>query len=308
MEETIDLELHTMEFNKEHIKIGVNGFFLTYSGKTYIITTHHNLPIAYIKDNINIKINSMWNETLILEPNDINIHKYKINTQIQNKLPKENDIICMKTQNKRYEMKTIGFDFLPFDNSPISPMIPYIKAHVNIREAKGLSGCPIFTDNKLIGLFSKYNTETNTAYILPIYVIIKTIDKVDNSNIYCCIQSDIKKINNYHVKNNTIYHPTLKIYIPLSSYFLLEGDVDNKFLIQHENKTIETVLYPSNKLLLSNESSIIMEGEKYKINIRLLTLMKKVGIDIVILKSIWMRILTTKETLYITIEDKQIII
>jgi hypothetical protein len=49
------------------------------------------------------------------------------------------------------------------------------KLQQNIVDLSGLSGSPVFIDDKLIGVFSKFDVKESIAYIIPIYVIIKNI-------------------------------------------------------------------------------------------------------------------------------------
>lgn len=322
MTETIALELCTQEFQQKQLKIRLNGFIMNYNNNNYIVTLHHNLPIheftipsKQIKPTI--KFNPLWNECIILETEDIkcNLDEYKINSMIQNKLPKINETICVVTETKRYKMITIGLDFIPFDMSNSNYMIPYIKAtfvdKIDIMDDfSGLSGSPVYVDNKLVGVFSKYNNIKQIAYIIPIYIIIKIMEKHDNSHVYTSRQTNIKKINNYNVKDNMIYHPTLKQYIPLSSYFLLEGDIDMKYTIHYMDEnitTIETNLYPVDNILLSNAMDIITNDElQYKITSRLIVLMKRM-IDIEIIKVIWSKIISNPtKSVWISIKDARL--
>jgi hypothetical protein len=295
----------------------MKGTIINYENKEYIITLHHNIPIEMITVNkkpTNIKINSLWNESLILETNE-DLSSYYINNIFQKSLPKINNILILKTSDKRYEMKTTGFHFLPFDNSPNSPKIPYITAtFIKQHDDKisGLSGSPIYMDRtRLIGLFSKFNSDKNIVYILPIYVIIKTIDKKNNSLVFGSELQNIKKIGTYNVNSMTeIYHPTLKIYVPLTTYFLLEGDDNVKFMITYKNddmiNIIETELTHCNNIILSNECDIIKNDDMYKINTRLLTLIRKIGIDVNIIKLIWSKILSNNKELWIKINERKL--
>jgi len=321
MTETIALELCTQEFQQKQLKIRLNGFIVNYNNNNYIVTLHHNLPIheftipsKQIKPTV--KFNPLWNECILLETEDIkcNLEEYKINSMIQNKLPKINETICVVTETKRYKMITIGLDFIPFDMSNSNYMIPYIKATFvdkidMMDDFSGLSGSPVYVDNKLVGVFSKYNNIKQIVYIVPIYIIIKIMEKHDNSHVYTSRQTNIKKINNYNVKDNMIYHPTLKQYIPLSSYFLLEGDIDIKYTIHYMDEniiTLETNLYPVDNILLSNAMDIITNDKQYKITSRLIVLMKRM-IDIEIIKVIWSKIISNPtKSVWISITDSRL--
>lgn len=319
MVDTFDIELTTQSFESKNISINMKGTIINYENKQYIITLHHNIPVEMVSVNkkpSNIKINSMWNESLILE-SDEELSSNNSDIVFQKSLPKINDTLLLKTFDKRYEMKTIGFHFLPFDNSPNSPKIPYITASFIKRHddnISGLSGTPIYINKtKLIGLFSKFNSETNIVYILPIYVILKTIDKKNNSHVFGSELQNIKKVGTYNVNSMTeIYHPTLKIYVPLATYFLLEGDDNVKFMITYKIddmiNVIETELSHYNNILLSNECDIIKNDDKYKINTRLLTLMRRTNIDVNIIKLIWSKILSNNRQLWIKINERKITI
>jgi hypothetical protein len=75
-----------------------------------------------------------------------------------------------------------------------------------------------------------------------------------------------------------IYHPTFKINIPLNTYFMIEGDIDKIFSITNlqETNNVSTISINDN-LIVSHESSILIsDSRKYKINMRLLCLFKRI--------------------------------
>jgi hypothetical protein len=319
MVETLDIELTTQSFESKNTTINLKGTIINYETKKYIISLHHNIPIEMVtvnKKNTTIQINSMWNESLILEAEEHLYSSYHINNIFQKSLPKIEDKLLLRTPQKRYGMKVTGYNFLSFDNSPNSFMIPYITAtFIKIPDEKlsGLSGTPIYMNtnkSQLIGLFSKFNSDANIVYILPIYIILKNIDKKNNSHVFGSELQNIKKVGQYNINSMMeIYHPTLKIYVPLRSYFLLEGDDNVKFMITYKTddmiNIIETELTPcQNKCMLSNEFDIIKNNDYYKINTRLLTLLKKSGMDVNIIKLIWSKILSNNKPLWIKINER----
>jgi hypothetical protein len=151
----------------------------------------------------------------------------------------------------------------------------------------GLSGSPVYINEKVIGILSKINLVDNIIYIIPIYLAIKTLEKYDNDNVYWMNIKNIKKINAFNVKDNEIYHPTLKINIPLNTYFLLEGDNKQKIPIQYETMMtdkkqldigyIETTI--SNLINSPTDSRLMTRScgtyQEYKVNTRLLSLLHK---------------------------------
>ena len=132
------------------------------------------------------------------------------------------------------------------------------------------------------------------------YIYTKNLKKNNNNDIYTFDNFiNIDKINNYRVKTSLsnikiIYHNILNIYIPLTTYFLLELDSNNSLINTLDNNYILTNNFLNKndilKLLLSNESDIIVNNNQYQINLRLLSLMKKLGINgqliIYIIKSV----------------------
>lgn len=278
MTNILDLQLFTQTFNKKVYENNLNGFILSYNNSNYIISVHHFLPIDKVmtnNSNLDIIVNSCWSEILICSGNIDNYTKYKkINTSI----PKERSNLQLVSSNDTYEMVTTGIEFIPFDNIDCNILMPYIKAtFISDPEIiSGISGSPVFLNNNLIGVFSKYNIIESCAYIIPIYIVLKNIIKKNNDSIFIAPCDNIKKINIYNVKNNYIYHPTLKLNIPVNTLFLLEGDDNYNPLIKN-NKLHSENMYPiiKNDFIVTHEKDIINEENIYKINIRILSLLNK---------------------------------
>ena len=113
-------------------------------------------------------------------------------------------------------------------------------------------------------------SEDNNIYILPTYYIIKTLNKLDNDNIYS-LDDNISKINKYFIRNNNIYHKSLKINIPLDAYLNLEGDINNEVLVNDKLINYSNI---SDNLLISNERRLIMNNNILTVNATLLLLIK----------------------------------
>lgn len=288
----IQLTLTTQKFNSINKELSLSGFIFNYNNMNYIFTVHHMIPIENIIFNniiLSQHINSSWSEVLILHTNNIDIEPYLINKEYINKIPKIDENIYMNIGIERIEMIVADYDFIPFDNMKTSPLIPYIKATFTETENNmndilpGLSGSPIYnSSNKIIGVFSKYNINMKTFYIIPIYIYIKNLEKKDNTNIYTIPLNNISKINTYNIKDNHIYNPTLKIDIPLSSFFLIECEADIPLLIKYTKNKKENndTIYPViiRHFDISYENNVIKKFDRYKINIRFLNLIKKLNI------------------------------
>ena len=283
--QTFQLFLNCDKFLMKKVSLKSTGFLINYDGVNYGVSVHHFLPINNIsieetKNNLDIITNSVWSEILIFSTNNINIEKYKIHKKIRNRIPKqEEEFIMYYDENERILMKFSNYELLPYDNINDSFNIPYIKANIldNTQKLAGLSGSPVFLNDTIIGVFSKHNIGDNTVLIIPIYVIIKNLLKKDNNHIYN-FPIKPKKINAYYVKENDyIYHPTLKIDIPLNTYLLLEGDEGFCCNVETDINTsiCETIINVDlNESLYIN--IVIRDESKYLITPRLLVLLKSI--------------------------------
>jgi len=286
--EIILLKIKTQLFLNKTIEQKLNSFILNYNKQNYIISLHHNLPVDSVHtliDNmkLDIYINSCWSEVLIMNIGKVNIKDFVINYNIFNRIPKPDDILFIKTNDQRYKTTVIGYEFIPYDNISENLTIPYIKTKINesIENISGLSGSPVFIDNKIVGVLSKFNIKESILYIIPIYIIIKNLSKKDNTNIYGFEKSiKVTRINHYNINNDLFYHSTLKININIDTYLLLEGDSDHQFTIQEDKTDIKSdIITTPIKLNISNEPFIQNKERKYKITIRLLVLLKKMNVN-----------------------------
>lgn len=309
MQNAAQIHLTTQPFNDSSITLRMNGFFLNYNSSKHFITCHHFLPIKIVEYNdvpVKIHTNSCWNEIILL---DIDEKKENciVHTNIMNKIPKNNETMTININMKRYELITTGYEFIPFNNGFDGILSPYIKAtfiEPYADQITGLSGMPVFLESQgkssIVGIFSKFNVNTGMCYIIPIYMAIKTMEKKDNKNIYTSSLQNIKKINSYYVKKDMIYHPTLKISIPLQTYFLIEGDIDIKHCIHYESEDkiniVEINLNPMIELILTNEEDIISDISVnpcvYQINTRLLILLGRINMDKRIFRTIFNKIIS----------------
>lgn len=295
-DQTLDLNMVCQKYLSKEITVTTTGFMIQYNSKKYIISIHHYLPINRVFANnlqsISIIINSSWSEILVLETNDkITVPFIK---DLQCRFPKIGSNMLLSNK-KRYSLKVTGYVFCPYDNLNKEHLLPYIKATIDeeVNELYGLSGSPVFIGNKLVGIFSKYNCKEKVALIIPTYILIKNLTKKDNHNIYKLPVSKIIKINFYNIKEDMIYHPKIKLEIPLNTYLLLEGDVDFIPSIQYyidqsiDLNTKDLKSYSSTILTVKNiqaivnndlitENRIVTVDNKYKINIRLLSLLKRI--------------------------------
>jgi hypothetical protein len=283
MTQRLKLTIETQEYLTNKICQEISGFIFNTGGKNKLITLHHFLPVEKVLETetnqeLSILINSSWSEFLILDPGYINISKYSVYKEIHNRLPKINDELFMELSETRCVMKVFGYEFFPYNNLNTKITIPYIRAGVisGSGDYAGFSGTPVFLNNKLIGVFSKAYSNNKTLLIIPIYVLIRNFEKKDSYHIYKFLNTP-NKINAYYVKNNKIYHPTLKIDIPVSTYTLLEGDLDVGATIQ--NSSGETLF---DKMIVDTDQDIMIEYNlikldqtTYLITPRLLALLKR---------------------------------
>jgi hypothetical protein len=180
------LKIKTQTFLNKFDIGNLNSFILNYQKTNYLISVHHNLPIDSVYDwnnqKLKIKVNSCWSEVLIMETDNIDLSNITINYKVQNKLPKKGQNITIKTDKERFITPIIDYVLFPFDNITGNYKIPYIRSRLigKIENISGLSGSPAFIDDKLVGVFAKFDEGESVAYIVPIYIVIKNLMK----NIY----------------------------------------------------------------------------------------------------------------------------
>lgn len=253
-------------FDTEQNYINLNYANIQYHGKKYRISTTHNYPLI----NAN-RIQVLWNELFIMESTE----RLKNIYNLQYKIPLQNSSVLLHNYELSIDesLTLMSFDGLNNIN------IPYITATfkekiTNPDLLRGLSGSPIFIINryydkkndkvkyikKIIGIFSQFNIRTNQAYIIPSYLIKKTLDRKDNLNIYTIPNIETtKKIGRFNIIKKEIFHHIFGI-IPVSTFLLIEGDCDKDMVIQE-------LEYPPS-------SDIVFEDGFYIINSKLVNLLK----------------------------------
>jgi hypothetical protein len=299
--------------NAIHYKAESKGFIFNYMNRDYIVSVHHFKSIVSTTFE-NIRLNPiydiLWNELAIFESIENETGRFK---------PIKKYSVILNTLSNLY-METINgqeiFDFVDTTVKYIIPHQPTIYIRVNIKNPvyfKGLSGSPVFDNNmKLIGVFCKMEYIDNIYYglILPTIYIIKSLNKKDNMNSFLL---DLplglsNKLSNYkfgkykiYEKDNiyTIYHESLKIYIPLDVYINLDGDEDNSINITNMNTKEKNIIKYITDERFDSSLNIIIKENKYKLNMGLLTCirndntidMKKLELEkLSTLKDIWLQI------------------
>lgn len=253
-----------------------SGFNFKYKDMNYVITLHHGQLIDnIIIDDKNYNtlddqvINTIWNELLIIK--NITINDYKIFKNYRLYTPHDNETLFIKSDtNIKIEMKK--YEFINLNNMSYNPYNLYFECKLteNIGDLKSLSGSPIVTkDNRLVGIMSKYNMLNNTVYVIPIYYLIKTLNKINNNEIYGINFEGIDNVP------NTLYNTFLKVELPIETYMMLEGDQDKHFKI---NKTLVRFENINNVFPLSNSRYLETTDECFIVtNCFLITIKNIIG-------------------------------
>jgi hypothetical protein len=248
--------------------INVNGFCIN---NDTIVTTHVGNPIEtcfLIEDEketeLKIIIDSQWNELLFLEKPEHLIFDNVLSASSLNK-----DYTHFYSDKEKLDVLTVEFlKFNMYDNFKL----PYIKCR-NVDNITKKIGMPVITVKNgkkyIVGLISQISISLNDVYIIPYYIILKTLSKNNNNDIFTINEQNITKIGKYRVVNNEIYHSSLKIKVPLNTFMLLEGE-DNKNVIINNNIN---VIMEKTKLTLKNDNKLITNKQnKYLITYRFLEL------------------------------------
>ena len=279
----------------------LTGTVITLSNKKYILTVNHGLPIKKIFINdINMTCNiSEWAESVIIPlQHDTNTTNYISFLKWQIAMPHILNDMYVLLNNKLISLTYVKLQFEPLHMFKNNPYMLYIIAKLpkeyTYELVSGNSGAPIFiktpTGNKLVGILTQHHKTHNILYIIPIHIFMKSIDKKDNINIYGIDTTIISNINNitkigrYKIFNDLIYGPmifdaALRCRIPLSTYFLIYGDINKKYSVtfKKHGETLTEIIDASiiNKQLpISPEIRIITQNNKYKVTVGLLHLLK----------------------------------
>jgi hypothetical protein len=273
---TLDITCELEEINNNKKSMTITGFIFCYNDNNYIISTHHGLPITKcyltndIKNTLRIYCNPIWNEILVLMPK-YPIENIKITKKKKNRLVINKDELLLINNDEQVKLIYTTTTFMNLNSLKTNPYIPYLQADIVEGEIKrSYSGSPVFTKNNyLVGIFTKLNLSENSVYIIPVYFLIKTLVKKCNDSIFDISCENILKVNLQNIKDNLIKHKQMNLLMPLSTYFLLEGDTDKTELINDnfmDYTNINDCLYINNcTKLIKNKNTIEMTTRLYKL-------------------------------------------
>jgi hypothetical protein len=277
------------------------GFLFKYFDETLLVSVHHFKPIITTlintseKSLLRIKKNVFWNELMIFNCPD---KKFTLNTKViksyRTRFLDKSSSVNIYVNNKK---ETLAFEcYKIIQNSPcqksyyLHVLISDNEKEINttINKYKGLSGSPVFdNDENLIGIFCKVKYSDKKLYglILPVIYLIKSLEKVDNENLYYLNvdENQITKIGKYEIKNSSdiiksIYYLPINDEIPLEIYYSLEGDNHKSIKCKNKYATLESFEY---KKYINYDISnrIIKKENKFKLNTGLLVYLVSNGMD-----------------------------
>jgi len=299
MKEYIQINQTLQNIPSYECSSNLKGICLKVQGIKYLITLNHGLPIKSIQaegTSINNYTNCNWNE-LVFSQNFNNLPNQYVFKQI---VKKQIDSSIKYYTNGTDTLKYIGNSYLNINMLPNNPRnIYYMMKCITAKVTEGCSGKPIFNhDKKLVGIISKI--EGDIVYVIPSIYILKSLEREDNGNIYTLPLTNIKKINKCFVKNNMVYHASLKVYIPLDVYLTLEGDknkVINVTSIATKNRNFVLLNTP-----IKNDTGLVINNNDIKITssfIHYLKIIENIGLIIQIFNNI-----STKRKFRYEINDK----
>jgi len=270
----INITLNLQTINKDdEIELEVNGTIISYKNKKYIITVHQGYPIkSIIIDNIIYTdfIICSWCDLMILS-----IDNYLQNLFVFKQFVKKQIEPTDKYFINNHKLKFINYQFMELKMIPNNPLIMYNCFEINnINNNIIIAGQPIYNEkNKLVGIVSKIDTETNNIYSVPINYILTALNKHDNTKIYSLDEdiNNINKLNNYKVICDKIYCSLHKMYIPIDTYILVNTDSFTNYNILLNNGRIKKAniieinnnyynYYYNNNLIINNNIITLTSG------------------------------------------------
>lgn len=276
------------------------GFLFKYNSITYLISVHHFKPITHTiigssdKSMLRPKHNILWNELQIFNEPD---EKYTLNTKViktfRLRFNEPKTILNIYINNRKAQFASCGYNIVY--HTPIQKSI-YNKILLEetftkemIPKYKGLSGTPVFDNcENLVGIFSKIKVIDDKlyGYILPVIYLIKSLEKIDNENLYYLNINNYQhlKIGKYEILENeenipTIYYHPINNKISLDIFYSFEGDID-KTVICKNLKNLQLKKYNFQKYDNFDISQrIIKKDDTFKLNTGLLTYLISNGMD-----------------------------
>ena len=214
--------------------IQVKGVLIKYKKKIYLTLPHAGLDVNIIifndKEYTDFKY-SHWSENIIIEINEKDIleHQY---------IFKKFGLKCIDV-NKKIKINDIEYKYIKNDYFPVNMMVnnPNIMYYVvkSKETYEPETGMPLYYNNILYGIYSKYNNEKNVCYITPSLFIEKSINNVKN-NLYVCNNIDnIKNIDRYKVYGDMIYCPRFQYNIKLETYLLYLSNSENRIIYNNSH-------------------------------------------------------------------------
>lgn len=267
--------------NEEKVHFETNGFCIN---DKCIVASHEGLPIKSVflivdgdLTELKVIIDSQWNELLFLEKPENVIFK----PFLAAKSLKEDYSSFSCDKSLHYSKLDVnGIEFISINNID-NFEIPYINCKKTNQDSSTMIGQPVYAEKNdkkyMIGIISYIsssnlnNNNNETIYVLPYYIIFKTLNKIDNDNIYFINnkQDNITKIGKFLVNDNTIYNSSLKIPIPLESFMLIEGDEEKELSVNHKLSKMEKT-----DTILKMNTHLQFKKRNYTITFRLLNLIK----------------------------------
>ena len=275
------------------------GFLFKYNNQTFLISVHHFKPIINTligtsdKKQLRTHKNILWNELQIFNCPE---EKYTLNTKVIKTFRiRFNDTktnVNIYINSKKATFASRGYEIIyhtPIQKSLYNKiLLEETCEQTLIQKYKGLSGSPVFDDeDHLIGIFSKIKVHENKlyGYVLPTIYLIKSLEKIDNENLYHLNIDDYDniKIGKYEISRNNekpyIYYPPINMKIPLEIFFSLEGDVDKNLMCKNIRTTQLKKLDFQKYENFDISQKIIKKEETFKLNTGLLTYLVSNGMD-----------------------------
>lgn len=253
-----------------------NGFYLLYNKTQYIIGIHHGYPVSDIiisnnKDSISNYTICHWNELLFKSVNTLE-DQFVFNNFSKKHIDSSG---LYYSDTKRF--KYVGKHYFPINMFPNNPKnLYYTMECINDTIKAGDSGSPVYDSNqKVIGIISKIKKKY--VYVIPIIYLINAFNKKDNHHTYTIDNNNPRTVDMYNVNDNTIYHPSLKSYISLEAFMILEGDKDKKVLVNN----MDNMYVKMNNMI--NTCNYIIHNNKILITTGLLCILKLINKELLIM-------------------------
>lgn len=228
--------------------IETTGVLLKYNGNTYLNVLHAGLDVKIIifndKEYNDFKY-SEWSENIIVKIDNIDIKDYQFVFKTFGKKHIDPTTKC-KINNKYCTY--IKQEYYPINMMSNNPDLLFYSLSYEGDDVPD-KGVPLYYNNRLLGINSRFHYEKKHCCVIPIVFILKSIENETNY-LMICENDYVKSIGRFKVHGDMIFNSQLQYNINCETHFMFLSN--SKKRINVNNKIDEYLIFKRYKYIECN--------------------------------------------------------